>query len=108
MQLILNDVESQAPVIVHPPPMTDDEFFDFSQLYPDSRIERTAEGEVIIMPGTGLETGSRNNELSRQLGNWAIEDGGGTALIPALNTCFHPGPHGVLTPSGSTVHGWPN
>jgi Uma2 family endonuclease len=80
MQLILNDVESQAPVIVHPPPMTDDEFFDFCQLYPDFRVERTAEGEVIIMPGTGLETGARNNELSRQLGNWAIEDGRGTAF----------------------------
>jgi Uma2 family endonuclease len=80
MQLILNDVESQAPVILHPPPMTDDEFFDFCQLYPDFRIERTAEGEVIIMPGTGLETGSRNNGLSRQLGNWAIEDGRGTAF----------------------------
>jgi Uma2 family endonuclease len=80
MQLILNDVESQAPVILHPPPMTDDEFFDFCQLYPDFRIERTAEGEVIIMPGTGLETGSRNNELSRQLGNWAIEDGRGTTF----------------------------
>jgi Uma2 family endonuclease len=80
MQLILNDVESQAPVILHPPPMTDDEFFDFCQLYPDFRIERSAEGEVIIMPGTGLETGSRNNELSRQLGNWAIEDGRGRAF----------------------------
>jgi Uma2 family endonuclease len=80
MQLIVNDVESQAPVILHPPPMTDDEFFDFCQLYPDFRIERSAEGQVIIMPGTGLETGSRNNELSRQLGNWAIEDGRGTAF----------------------------
>ena len=42
MQLVLNDVESQAPVILHPPPMTDDEFFDFCQLYPDFRVERTA------------------------------------------------------------------
>jgi Uma2 family endonuclease len=80
MQLILNDVESQAPVILHPPPMTDDEFYDFCQLYPDFRIERSAEGEIIIMPGTGLETGSRNNEISRQLGNWAIEDGRGEAF----------------------------
>jgi Uma2 family endonuclease len=80
MQLILNDVESQAPVIVHPPPMTDDEFFDFCQLYPDFRIERTAEGEVLIMPPTGLETGARNNEISRQLGNWAIDDGRGKAF----------------------------
>ena len=80
MQLILNDVESQAPVILHPPPMTDDEFFDFCQLYPDFRVERTADGEVIIMPGTGLETSFRNSELSRQLGNWAIEDGRGKAF----------------------------
>ena len=80
MQLILNDVESKAPVILHPPPMTDDEFFDFCQLYPDFRVERTADGEVIIMPGTGLETSFRNNELSRQLGNWTKEGGRGKAF----------------------------
>jgi Uma2 family endonuclease len=80
MQLILNDVESQAPVILHPPPMTDDEFFDFCQLYPDFRIERSAEGEVIILPGTGLETSFRDNELSRQLANWARADGRGKAF----------------------------
>jgi Uma2 family endonuclease len=76
MQLVLNDVETQAPVILHPPPMTDEKFFDFCQLYPDFRIERTAEGEVIIMPPTAMETGFRNNELSRQLGN------SGAALSP--------------------------
>jgi len=79
MQLIVNDVESQAPVILHPPPMTDDEFYDFCQLYPDFRVERTAEGEIVIMPPTGMETGSRNNNLAMQLGAWAIEDGRGTA-----------------------------
>jgi Uma2 family endonuclease len=80
MQLLLNDVESQAPIILHPPPMTDDEFYDFCQLYPDFRIERTAEGEVVIMPGTGLETSARNNEVARQLGNWARQDGRGRAF----------------------------
>src|SRR5580693_9097622 len=80
MQLILNDVESQAPVILHPPPMTDDEFFDFCQLYPDFRIERSAEGEVIIRPGTGLETSFRNNELSALLREWALVDGRGKAF----------------------------
>src|SRR6266567_5483275 len=80
MQLVLNDVESQAPVILHPPPMTDDEFYDFCQLYPNFRIERTAEGEIVIMPGTGLETSFRNNELARQVGNWAIADGRGMAF----------------------------
>jgi Uma2 family endonuclease len=44
------------------------------------RIERSAAGEIIIMPPTGFETGYRNNELSRQLGNWARADGRGVAL----------------------------
>jgi Uma2 family endonuclease len=80
MQLVIDDVESQAPVILHPPPMTDDAFYDFCQLYPDFRIERTAEGEVVIMPGTGLETSFRNNELSAKLRNWATADGRGKAF----------------------------
>ena len=83
MQLVLNDVETQAPVILHPPPMTDDEFYGFCQLYPDFRIERTAEGEVVIMPGTGLETAARNSDLIRQLGNWAI--GEKTGQAPGLS-----------------------
>src|SRR5215469_13551747 len=80
MQLIVNDVESQAPVILHPPPMTDDEFFEFCQLYPNFRVERTAEGEIIIMPGTGMETSFRNSELTARLWNWASADGRGKAF----------------------------
>jgi Uma2 family endonuclease len=32
------------------------------------------------MPAAGFETGYRNNDLSRQLGHWAISDGRGVAL----------------------------
>ncbi len=80
MQLIIDNVEQQAPVILHPPPMSDDEFFDFCGLYPAFRIERSAEGEIIIMPPTGLETGYRNNDLSTQLHAWAKRDGRGKAF----------------------------
>src|SRR2546422_3531929 len=80
MRLVTDDVKSQARVILHPPPMTDDEFYDFCQLYPNFRIERTAEGEIVIMPGTGLERSFRNNELARQVGNWAIADRRGMAF----------------------------
>jgi Uma2 family endonuclease len=79
-QLVINDMESQTPVVLHPPPMTDDEFFDYCQLYPNFRIERSADGEIIILPGTGLDTGRRNNEIARQLGNWAIQDRRGEAF----------------------------
>jgi Uma2 family endonuclease len=102
MQLILNDVESQAPVILHPPPMTDDEFFDFCQLYPDFRVERTAEGEVIIMPGTGLETSFRNNDLAAQLLGWAKVDGRGKAFDSNAEFILPSG--AALSPDASWIH----
>ena len=36
----------------------------------DLRLERTAEGELIVNPPTGGESGQRNLNISRQLGNW--------------------------------------
>jgi Uma2 family endonuclease len=62
------------------PDMTDEEFFDFCQMNREWRIERTAEGELIIMPPAGGETGKRNSQLNRLLGNWAEEDGGGVVF----------------------------
>jgi Uma2 family endonuclease len=57
--------------------MSDEEFFMFCQENPDLRIERTAEGDLIIMPPTGGKTGHRNAELTRLFGNWAECDGAG-------------------------------
>lgn len=54
--------------------MSDEEFFMFCQENPDLRIERTAEGDLIIMPPTGGKTGQRNAELTRLFGNWAKDD----------------------------------
>jgi Uma2 family endonuclease len=58
-------------------PMTDEEFFEFCQLNEEWRIERTAEGELILMPPVGGETGIQNAQLNRLLGNWAETDGTG-------------------------------
>ena len=60
--------------------MDDARFFAFCRQNPELRIEQTREGDWIIMPPTGFETGSRNNEVSRQLGNWARQDGTGIAV----------------------------
>ncbi len=57
--------------------MSDEEFFRFCQENPDLRIERTAEGDLIIMPPTGGKTGQRNAELTRHFGNWAKADNTG-------------------------------
>lgn len=70
-------------VILHMRPLldfSDDQFFALCLQNRDLRIEQTAEGDLIIMPPTGFGTGRRNNEIARQLGNWAVQDGRGIAV----------------------------
>lgn len=57
--------------------MSDDEFFGFCARNSDYRIERTAGGDVVIMPGTGGKTGFRNSDLTSQLHFWSLKDGRG-------------------------------
>ncbi|MGE0885061.1 MAG: Uma2 family endonuclease [Blastocatellales bacterium] len=59
---------------------TEDLFYELCRQNPDLRLERTAEGEVIVMPPTGGETGSRNDEITRQLSNWRRDDGTGKSF----------------------------
>ncbi|CAN5333674.1 hypothetical protein BH24ACT19_BH24ACT19_20360 [soil metagenome] len=79
------DVSTYAghpPLIVHLSPvleLTEDQFFDLAQLNRDLRIERDAQGEL-IMPPTGGETGKRNTEITIQLGLWTRQNGTGTSF----------------------------
>jgi Uma2 family endonuclease len=57
--------------------LTEDQFFEFCQLNDDLRIERTAEGEWLIMPPAGGGSSNRNSEINRQIANWAKQDGTG-------------------------------
>ncbi len=59
--------------------MTDEQFFELCQLNRDLRFERTTEGDIIVMPPTGWETGCRNQEINRQFGNWAKDDNSGVS-----------------------------
>ena len=66
-----------TPVVLRIRPaleMTDDQFFDFCQLNDDLRLERTAEGDILIMAPAGGETSSENAEITTQLGVWAKKD----------------------------------
>ena len=58
-------------------PVTPEQFERLCQEYRDLRLELTSTGELIVMPGTGFETGVRNANLTQQLGTWAIKDGAG-------------------------------
>jgi Uma2 family endonuclease len=57
--------------------LTDDQFFQLCQANQELRFERTATGELIIMPPAGGETGNRNGRLTQQLFNWSDADGSG-------------------------------
>ena len=82
MKTVLDDLEI-APLVIQWPPtidMTEDQFFDFCQINHDLRIERTSQGDIIIMAPAAGEASSRNLGLARQLGNWALRDGSGVAF----------------------------
>ena len=80
MHILVEDVALERPMVIQwEHQMTDDEYFQFCQLNRKLRIERTAQGDILIMPPAGFESGYRNNELTRQLGNWALQDGRGLA-----------------------------
>jgi len=75
------DISVPEPVVVHFEPsklrMNDDEFFQFCQLNPELRIERTSGGDIIVMAPTGGKTGRRNARLIAAFVNWAEKDGTG-------------------------------
>ena len=80
MHLVLPDLTAPARVILGDTvPMDDDEFFEFCQANKDLRIERTAQGEILIVPPAGGESDYRSTDLIAQLGNWAKQDGSGWA-----------------------------
>ena len=50
--------------------LTHKAFLDLVAVNPDLQLERTSDGELVIMPPTGGETGERNDEISFQLRAW--------------------------------------
>ena len=48
----------------------------------DLQLELTAKGELVIMPPTGDPGSLKETELTRQVSNWAIQDGTGVTYGP--------------------------
>lgn len=96
MQAVLEDLTSYLPVTLYKPGLTEAEWISFCERYADFRLEYTAEGNLLIMPGTEAITGRRNAELTRQLSNWAIEDERGESFDSSTS---------FLLPSGARRSG---
>jgi Uma2 family endonuclease len=55
--------------------VSDPDFYRLCQANPDLRLERSATGELIVMPPAAPDSGHRNAGISAQLWNWNQETG---------------------------------
>jgi Uma2 family endonuclease len=55
--------------------LTDDQFYQICQNNPELRLERTAQGKLIVMSPIGGGSGKRNFGLTTQLGIWVERTG---------------------------------
>ena len=60
--------------------LDDEQFFKFCRLNPDARIERNAQGGIIVMSPSGPAGSHGNLKVAYQLEAWAIKDGTGTVF----------------------------
>ena len=70
----------EQPVVVHTRPaieMDDDQFFKLCQVNRDLQLERSAEGDILIMAPEGGSSVSGGSELIVVFGIWARQDGRG-------------------------------
>ncbi len=57
--------------------LSDAAYMEFCFANPDLRIERTAQGEIVIVPPAGMESDCRGADIGIDLGYWARKDGRG-------------------------------
>ena len=74
--------------------ITQKQFAALVAVNPDLGLERTAEGEFIVNPPTGWETGERNRSLTGQLDRWYEEN---SNLGKAFDSST-----GFILPNGAT------
>ncbi|MEA5532892.1 Uma2 family endonuclease [Crocosphaera sp. XPORK-15E] len=60
--------------------LTDEQFYQLCQDNRDLRFERNSNGDMVIMPPTGGETGNRNIEIAYQLQSWSRQNKLGIAF----------------------------
>lgn len=84
--------------IIH---LTKEQFYQLCQANPDIKIERNAQGKIIVMPPTGGRTGNRNTRLTQQLANWTDTDGSGIAFDSSTEFSLPSG--GNRSPDGAWV-----
>ena len=73
----------RGPLVLHAGPgveLTREQFFRLCTLNRDLRLERSAGGDIIVMPPAGGKTGARSSNLLLQVAVWARADGTGVTF----------------------------
>jgi Uma2 family endonuclease len=99
--IAIDEKHLEAGGVFRLPRMTDDEYWEFCQRNRDLRWERNHEGEILLMPPTGGETGIANSALTRYLDEWAERDG--TGVVFDSSTQFRLPGGGERSPDASWV-----
>ncbi len=95
MTILLIQNESTLLTVILPDSesMTTEQFYEFCQANRDLRIERTANGEVIVIPPAFADIGNRNGKIAQQLASWADKDATGETFDSST---------GFTLPNGAT------
>ena len=100
MQLTVDQLGSPLR-IVPPEPLSIEQFWRISSENPVLRLEREANGDLIVMTPTTRRTSFRNAYITRALGNWAEQDGRGYEFDS--NAAFLLPDGSILSPDASWV-----
>jgi Uma2 family endonuclease len=85
------EIESLLPATFTAPGLSEEEFLELCEKFPDAFLEYTADGTVIVMPPTDPESGVQNGEVFRQLADWAKQQGLGMVSGPDAGFLFQDG-----------------
>ena len=81
--------------------LSEEAYLAFCRANPGLRCERTAEGEIVIVPPVGGEGAYRSGDVFAQLRNWAARDGRGKAFDSSVEFLLPDG--SALSPDASWV-----
>jgi Uma2 family endonuclease len=85
MQLALPDLDAPATLTLdRRNRLSDEDYFAFCMANPDLQIERTAQGEIVIVPPAGGESDYRNLDCARRVADWADRTDHGKAFGPTV------------------------
>jgi Uma2 family endonuclease len=76
------NIATFLPATLTAPELTEDQFLALCEKFPDSMLEYSRDGTLIIMPPSDPETGARTSLLVYALVDWAKKTGLGTVSGP--------------------------